>query len=276
MIRKVLYGWPLENINGINRFPLHASSSVIGIIDSGVYTTNIYLINQKIQNIPLDSNSEKWASNLHGTMVAGIIATNGDGVQTPGGYLPNVEIISIQTGSDAGMSHNQMARAINLAVAHGVEVINISQGSPDYSSEVEFAINNALSKGIVIVASSGNDGKNINDYPARFDDVIAVSALDKNNNPTSYTNIEPTNIFAPGEYLMTTGRKSEDHIAWFRGSSAATPIVASICAVIKQNKPEWNSKMVKESLLLLSDKHTINTNVNILNVGNVFNYLSID
>jgi subtilisin family serine protease len=148
-----------------------------------------------------------------------------------------------------------------------------SQLTPMVGLELEAAIRTALSKRVILVASAGNDGELKNNYPARLDGVIGVSALNKNNMPATFTNIEPTNIFAPGQYLLTTGVNA-DNYTWFNGSSAATPLVASVCAIIKYYKPEWDSHKVKKVLLTYSEKKSIgNQEINILNVSNVLDYV---
>jgi serine protease len=80
-------------------------------------------------------------------------------------------------GKNPGASTQDIAAAINWAVANGARVINMSlgSGSPDPTFE-EPAVASALSKGVIVVAAAGNDGKNIIDYPAADPGVVAVGA----------------------------------------------------------------------------------------------------
>jgi subtilisin family serine protease len=126
---------------------------------------------------------------------------------------------------------------------------------------------------VIIVASAGNEGENRNNYPAKLDGVIAVSALDRNNKPATYTNIESTNIFAPGDHMLTTG-VSKDNFTWLNGTSAATPLVTSICSILKYYMPDWNSNTIKNVILTYSKKEIYeNKEVNILDVRKVLNYV---
>ncbi|MEQ6390388.1 S8/S53 family peptidase [Bacillaceae bacterium S4-13-58] len=232
-------------INGTNIFPFYEEDlPLIAIIDSGVDTNNKYIVSEKVINIKLNEDISK---SIHGTMVAGLFISKGDGINTPLGTLPNSKILSIESGNDEGMSIQQLAKSIRIAVDKGAKIINISAGTPTTSKELEESIEYAITRKVILVAAAGNDGIERNYYPAAFPGVIAVSTLKNNMQIDKNTNYDKNNILSPGNFLLTTYPNSR--IGWMNGSSAAAPIVSSLCAIIKSKYPEWNSYMVEKLLL---------------------------
>jgi subtilisin family serine protease len=135
-----LYSWPVVNMNARGIVPFSDSNlPIIGVIDSGIDLNNKYISAKNVKQITLDSESIHSQKN-HGTMVAGLIIANGDGANLPGGILPGANLVSIQSGTDAGMTIAQLVKAIDLVVENGAEVINISNGTSESSPELERTI----------------------------------------------------------------------------------------------------------------------------------------
>lgn len=107
-----------------------------------------------------------------------------------------------------------------------------------------------------------------NDYPSAYDSVIAVSTLKGQNYEIDpRTNYDSDNIFAPGNFLLTTGSFYKD-MDWFSGSSAAAPLVTSIVAYILLKNPHLTPDQVKKILLSSATKVQLETGefINILNI----------
>ncbi|MHB9143944.1 MAG: S8 family serine peptidase [Symbiobacteriia bacterium] len=99
-------------------------------------------------------------ASYHGTHVAGIIAANGDGVNTPKGVAPDALIYGYRVlGPEGGSSANVIA-GIDKAVADGVDVMNLSLGAPvnDADDPTSIALNNAMLANVVVAVAAGNDG----------------------------------------------------------------------------------------------------------------------
>src|SRR5688572_20851466 len=148
----------------------------IAVIDTGV-ENHTDLQGAVIKR--LKTTSEAYTStNGHGTGVAGIIGArnNAAGVL---GVAYDSEIVSIKALDETGSgSLINIAAAINLAVAEGAHVINLSLGSSGTSKALEAAILNAVNKGIFVVCAAGNDGTdNSVNYPARYIQTYAVGAI---------------------------------------------------------------------------------------------------
>ncbi|RDG37695.1 type VII secretion-associated serine protease mycosin [Streptomyces corynorhini] len=190
----------------------------------------------------------------HGTKVAGIIAARpakGTGFV---GLAPDAMIIPIQQNDAQGNGTvEKLIEAINYAVDAEADVINISQDTADAVAPVpalEQAVDRALDRQIVIVASAGNDGLDGNvkkTYPASFDGVLAVAASDRNNERAVFSQSgEFVGIAAPGVDMVSTvplGGHCADN-----GTSFAAPYVAGVAALIRAKHPDWTGKQVVAQL----------------------------
>ncbi|MFJ8887007.1 type VII secretion-associated serine protease mycosin [Streptomyces sp. NPDC102402] len=187
----------------------------------------------------------------HGTKVAGIIAAReakGTGFT---GLAPDATIIPIQQNDAEGHgTAESLAAAIRYAADDAdADVINISQDTADAVEPtplLEEAVNAALAKEIVVVASAGNDGLGGNvkkTYPASYDGVLAVAASDRNNERAAFSQSgDFVGIAAPGVDMVSTvpgGGHCSDN-----GTSFSAPYVAGVAALIKAKHKDWTQKQI--------------------------------
>lgn len=267
--QNTIYQQPMRVINAVGIFPFfQLDLPLIAIIDSGVDLDNLYIPQHNVKQIILD-NASVDSYKKHGTMVAGLIISNGNGYDSPGGLLPEAKLLSIQAGTDSGMSLDQLAASIELAIRNGAKVINISAGSSVTNQKLEQSIKSALSEGVIIVAAAGNEGQSKNNYPAAYPGVISVSTLTNFGEPGFNTNYDSGNIYAPGDYILTASPSldSDESKAWISGSSAATTIVSSLCTIILSQHPNWDSYQIESFLLsTATTKEKNGDEIHILNV----------
>ncbi|MEU2133248.1 type VII secretion-associated serine protease mycosin [Streptomyces sp. NPDC018352] len=187
----------------------------------------------------------------HGTKVAGIIAARevkGTGFT---GLAPDATIIPIQQNDAEGHgTARTLADAITYAadVAHA-DVINISQDTAKAvlpEGALKLAVDAALAKEIVIVASAGNDGLGGNikkTYPASFPGVLAVAASDRNNERAAFSQSgDFVGVAAPGVDMISTvpgGGHCADN-----GTSFSAPYVAGVAALIKAKHQDWTQEQI--------------------------------
>lgn len=181
---------------------------------------------------------------IHGTHVAGIaagITNNGVGVS---GIGWNTKIMALKVAScDGTMTDSDIAPAIEYAVANGAKVINMSLGGIGSSSVIDSVIQEAIAKGVTVVAASGNYGRNLNRIPAFpvcSSGVIGVAATDQNNQIASFSNFgdKCVDVSAPGVDILSTlyhdpsvaGYESE--YGYLSGTSMATPVVSGIVSLL--------------------------------------------
>jgi serine protease len=130
----------------------------------------------------------------HGTFVTSVInsSTNNDssGSQNYGvaGIAFNTSIMPVKIGNSNGIPLGAELLGIQWAINNGANVINLSIGGSTPSSQEQNLIEQAISDGIAVVASSGNNGTSSLDYPAGYPGVIAVGASNSTNNLTAYSN----------------------------------------------------------------------------------------
>ncbi|WP_425541197.1 type VII secretion-associated serine protease mycosin [Streptomyces rimosus] len=183
----------------------------------------------------------------HGTKVAGIIAARAKSGSGFYGIAPEATIIPFQqTDKEKGGTADTLAKAVNDAVAAGVDIINISQGTnanPALLGPLRAAITNAESKNVLIVASAGNGGASGAEqsmYPAAFENsnVLAVGASDRNNERAPFSQAGSfVDIAAPGVDMVSTVPKGGNCVD--QGTSFAAPYAAGAAALlIGRNKAE--------------------------------------
>lgn len=150
----------------------------------------------------------------HGTMVAGLIHL----------VAPTAQIMPLKAfTSDGTADEANIIAAIYYATDNGATIINMSFGLPQISDEMMKAINYADRKGVVCVASVGNNSQNALVYPAAFGNVIGVASVNVLNQASAFSNFGPdiVTLAAPGEALITTYPGNHYAAAWGTSFSAA-------------------------------------------------------
>jgi hypothetical protein len=138
--------------------------------------------------------------------------------------------------------------AIYYAVANGATIINMSYGGPGSSPEAANAMTAAWNNGAILFAASGNDGSTSSDnYPANYDEVIAVNATSSDDRLVGFSNRGPwTDICAPGANVLGTvigsGYESWD------GTSMASPTAAGVAALVWSLFPNLTNAELRELL----------------------------
>lgn len=223
----------------------------VAVIDTGLYVSNkdfgsIYLKNYSVDitNIINGTYQKLSDSKLpdpsgHGTHVAGIIGAKGNNafsiVGVGSGWINDCcKIMAIKVANNKGViTTADEIRAIQYAIEHGAEVINMSMGSYAYDSQEEAAINNAYNAGINVVASKGNNATGDLHYPSDYKHVIAVSATDENNKLASFSNYKNVNIAAPGDNIVSSDRSTSNTYVTMSGTSMAAPMVSATVALVR-------------------------------------------
>jgi hypothetical protein len=200
----------------------------VAILDTGVaastaFTTSISRINL----VPLPSDASR--QNGHGTAVASMII--GSNSLTPG-VAPGSSILSIRVADDFGQSDSfVLAQGIIAAVDAGARLINISLGGFGQSVLLENAVAYARERGALIFAAAGNNGVSQVYYPAAYEGVIAVGAVDAGGNHLDFSNSgSQIDISAPG-YAINAAWPG-DQAAAVTGTSFSTPIVVGAVAAV--------------------------------------------
>lgn len=205
---------------------LWGENVTVAVIDSGIVSHETIPENVIHFDLVQDDSSANELSG-HGTAVASIIA--GQDSFTPG-VSPASQLIDVRITDTEGSSNSfLLAEGIITAVDQGADVINVSLGSYGDSSLVEQAVEYASANGAIIVASSGNEGLEQPAFPAGYEDVIAVGAIDREGTLVDFSNTgENLDLTAPG--LDLPAAWTEDRVISFTGTSASAPFVTGAIA----------------------------------------------
>jgi minor extracellular protease Epr len=210
--------------------PFCADALRIGMVDSAVEQTHPVFNDAKITAKSFLSGSVQ-SPTLHGTAVAGVLLgkINNQAPLLKGAHLYSAEVFYRQSDYAQGATLNAMIEAINWLIEEDVKVINMSLAGPD-NAILKAVINAAHKQGAYIVAAAGNEGPAADPvFPAGYEDVIAVSAIDQHQQPYRWSNQGSyIDYSALGVNVLTaqsqrrTGRES--------GTSMAAPIVSAALA----------------------------------------------
>ncbi|MGD9419437.1 MAG: S8 family peptidase [Verrucomicrobiota bacterium JB025] len=204
------------------------SGVTVAILDTGVASHSAFGADIEWLNL-VDLPADLTELNGHGTAVASVII--GESSLTPG-VAPETDILSIRIADDSGTSNSYLlAEGIVAAVDAGVDLINISMASLGDSGIVQKAVEYALEQGVLIVAASGNNGTDQVSYPAAYDGVVAVGAVDGVNDYLEFSNYgEEIDIAAAG--LEVYVAQPDEQGASVSGTSFSSPIVAGAISAI--------------------------------------------
>ena len=176
----------------------------------------------------------------HGTMVAGIVHL----------VAPEARIMPLKAFRGDGTSTTfDILRAIYYAVDHGAKVINMSFSLAGPSRELTRALEFAGSRGVICVASAGNDGyEDPLVYPAASSNVMAVAATDDADVRSWFSNYgqELIHLAAPGEGIITVYPGGRYAAAW--GTSFSAPFVTGAAALLAGIDPGTDQARAADDL----------------------------
>jgi len=249
------------------------AGATVAVIDTGVSKVPDLKSTKFVKGYDFVNNKDDASDdNGHGTHVAGTIAqstNNGYGVAGIA-YEASIMPLKVLSGSGGGTIAD-IAEAIKFAADNKADVINMSLGGGGASSMMEEAIKYAHNKGVVIIAAAGNEGSNSSSYPARYSEVISVSATNAAGDKAGYSNFGAgVDISAPGgEGMNESGSiwqntinpdqsQAESVFAGFQGTSMAAPHVAGVAALVRStgvDNPDEIRDILKQSSRKVDEDH---------------------
>ncbi|MFF2484217.1 S8 family serine peptidase [Paenibacillus sp. NPDC058071] len=221
----------------------------IGVIDTGVdfshpdlrqsLSRGINLLNRSM--LPHDDNG-------HGTHIAGTIAAANQ-VQGMIGIAPRSQIYPVKAFDNNGSAFvSDIILGIDWCVRNRIQIINMSFGMKTRSKALYNAVTNAYNAGVIVVASSGNDGKRRSvDYPARYPQTISVGATTRLRRIAPFSNRGIyIDIYAPGEKIVSAWLRGKYHE--MSGTSMATSHVSGAIALLLAHRPGLSPGEIKTIL----------------------------
>lgn len=221
----------------------------VAVIDTGIDQNHPELKGKVLPSYNVINPMNHGAPDLHGTHVSGIIAAaKGNGI---GGYgiNPNVEILPIDVFDRDGLTTDYtIAQAVLYAASHGAKVINMSLGSPFPSTILKEAVDTAIQKGVTVVAAAGNDAEAYPNYPASYEGVIGVGAVNNKKQLSWFSSYGPSvDLVAPGEdiYAPIYDYEKKSSFEMLSGTSMASPMVAGVASLLLSKHPNLKPAQVE-------------------------------
>lgn len=218
----------------------------VGVIDTGVDFSHPDLRHSLSRGINLlNRNIYPHDDNGHGTHIAGTIAAANQ-PQGMIGVAPRAIISPIKAFDQNGSAYvSDIILGIEWCIRNQIDVINMSFGMRTKSKALLGAVVNAYNAGIIIVASSGNDGKRRSvDYPARYPQTISVGATTKLRRVAPFSNRGTfIDVYAPGDKITSAWLKGKYHE--MSGTSMATSHVSGAIALMLAEKPDLTPSEIK-------------------------------
>lgn len=273
-----------------------AASVAVAVIDTGVLLNHpdlkgqlvagydfISNIDNSLDGDGIDANPDDpgdqspGGSTFHGTHVSGTIAAASNNSVGVAGVAWGARVMPLRALGFLGGTSYDIQQALRYAAGlpndsrtvppKRADVINLSFGDKAFSASMASLVKQIYDMGIVVVAAAGNSTTSAPMYPAAFDGVISVTAVDSGQQRATYANFGPTiDVAAPGgdtsqdrngdgvsDGVVSTGGSDTSGSIQFRypifqGTSMAAPHVSGVVALMKSVYPVLTSQLV-DSLL---------------------------
>ncbi|KGM08624.1 peptidase S8, partial [Cellulomonas bogoriensis 69B4 = DSM 16987] len=249
----------LERLGAARAWELATGAGVVvAVVDSGVEARNEHLADALVPGLDLvevEGHPDGWRDPAgHGTAVAGQIASRhveGSGLV---GLAPDAVVMPVRVylSSDPraveqglGPHTATIAQGIRAAADRGAQVINVSLSSTTDDPELRRAVRHATDRGSLVVASAGN--RRTTDvttdsprYPAAYPEVVAVSAVDRDDRVTSDSIHGPhVDVAAPGTDVLTAFHAAGNCVlaGGEASTSFATAYVSAAAALLAERFP---------------------------------------
>lgn len=254
----------LQNIlKGKNR-----KETIVAIIDSGLSVSHEDIKDNALKGFNFAAPNEQMQHLVnddigHGTHIAGIIAAHIGNATGIAGVAENIKILPLKVyGGPKEQSQKafieRVAKAIEYAIEHDADVINMSMGWPLVIDLpiIKNAIQKAMQHNITIVAGAGNDGHGLRVLPCSYEGVICVGATGLEGDIPNFSNYGgQVDIMAPGESILSLwpplltppnfGLKKYNVAS---GTSQAAPFVSAAAAILKSLFPQITNDEIKARL----------------------------
>lgn len=222
----VLTGWTPAYLSCVLPAP-------IGVVDTGVDISHPALAGADVELKTVRRSDRRPSDREHGTGVVSVL------VGQPGsrvvGIAPRTKVVAVDAfhrfGRTDATDAFDLIAALDVLADRGVGVINMSLSGPE-NALLQRAVARLVERGTTIVAAAGTPSGARGGYPARYDGVIAVAAVDQSMKPSRLSARGPhIALSAPGVGIPVAAFGGTSRLA--SGTSFATPFVSAVVAVIK-------------------------------------------
>lgn len=225
--------WGVDKIDAERVHPDNKGTGIpVAVLDTGIdYYHPDLDANYKGGYDFVNGDDDPLDDNGHGTHAAGTVAAEDNELgiigAAPEAFLYAVKVLDVSGNG----YYSDIIAALDWCVSNNIAVANMSLGGNFRSRALEQACNNAYNAGVLLVAAAGNDNSKNIFYPARFNSVIAVGAVDENNERAWFSNYgSAIELAAPGMNILSPVLNSSYEM--WGGTSMAAPHVAGTAALV--------------------------------------------
>lgn len=186
----------------------------------------------------------------HGSHTLGAIGAVGNNEIGVAGCNWNIRIMASRAGYEPAVGEGLIVTSfaiatINWAVAHGVDIINMSYGGGGFSNSVNNAIQAAWNNGAILCGASGNDGSSQIQYPCAYQNVICVGSVDRDDIVSDFSNYGTwVTCYAPGGGTLSLS--IDNAYSNNQGTSMASPNAAGAVALVWSILPDLSNDQVRD------------------------------
>ena len=226
----------------------------IALIGSPVDTSNAALQGAKVTDKSRCTVEASPEGIRHSTDMAIILVSSKNGVApdaTLNTYQAETASATSNGTCDSGERRlNSFGNLINQAVEDGAQIISVSQSVSEENADLKWAIANAISKGVIIVASAGNGSSDDNlTHLGRFSGVVGVSAINSDGTFASYSSWGDGVVTAAFGGPYTTYDVSTGEPTTVNGTSVSAALVAGMMALARQKWPDATANQTLQVLV---------------------------
>ncbi|UBM59219.1 S8 family serine peptidase [Marinilongibacter aquaticus] len=253
--------WFLDRVRAEDAWAANAGGGtvVVAVVDNAIDTNHVDLKGNLLPGFDVADNdldpNPPNANFSHGTHVSGIVsAVTNNAIGIASAANNKIKVLPIKATYDISSyrSIDEGYEGIEKAIEQGVDIISLSWGGEGYSQTEQDVINHAYEQGILVLAAAGNESNDILQYPASYDHVVSVAALDDDDQLSSFSSYgNAVDISAPGRGILST--IPFNTYANFNGTSMATPLVASCAGYLLSCFPTLSPDSLEYVLKSTSD-----------------------
>lgn len=237
-----------------NRESACGRTVAIGMIDTGINETHDTFAGARLDLRRLSQDDFDPSRAVHGTAIAALFV--GDPTTRSPGLVPGSRLVAVdafhRVGGDERADVFKLVEAVGVLAGQDVGVINLSLAGPPNTVLAGLMDRLVFEQDIVVAAAVGNLGPNAEPaYPAAYDPVIAVTAVDRNLSVYRRAVRGPhVDLAAPGVDVWTAASISGARPK--TGTSFAVPFVSAAAAMLRETRPDLDAAAIEGELRRLA------------------------